>query len=103
MIEHCCFTCRRLDCVLRFACVERVVISVGSVCVVITFQRVCEVSSIVYPAPINSHHPWSTREVTPVGPARIRSGRGQVIQGLSGSEGRDLWISVNVALTGAKD
>lgn len=78
-------------------------ISVGSVCVVITFQRVCEVRSIVYPASVNSHHAWSTREVTPMGPARIRSGRDQVIQGLSGSEVRDLWISVIVALTGAKD
>lgn len=77
-------------------------ISAGSVCVVITFQRVCEVRSIVYPASVNRHHPWSTCGVSPVGPARIRSWRGQVIQGLSGSEVRDLWISVIVALLGLK-
>ncbi|XP_036156335.1 zinc finger protein 596 isoform X9 [Myotis myotis] len=69
----------------------------------ISAVRVCEVRSIVYLASVNSHHPWSTCGVSPVGPARIRSGRGQVIQGLSGSEVRDLWISVIVALTGAKD
>lgn len=74
--------------------------SVGLVCVVITFQRVCEVRSIVYLASVNSHHPWSTSGVMPMGPARIGSGRGQEIHDLNGSEVRDLWISVIVALTG---
>lgn len=73
---------------------------VGLVCVVITFQRVCEVRSIVYLASVNSHHPWSTSGVMPMGPARIGSGRGQEIHDLNGSEVRDLWISVIVALTG---
>lgn len=78
-------------------------ISVGSVCPVITFQWMCEVISIVYLASVNSHHPWSTSGVMPVGPAKIGSGWSQVIQGLNDSEVRDLWISVFEALTGARD